>query len=188
MENYKNLSIEDLEGEFWKEIPQFNDYFASNLGRIKSLKCSHKHHKKPVILTQILDKRGYPKVLANKKNMLVHRLVAMTFIPNPESKRTVNHIIPVKTKNEVINLEWATDKENKKHAMENGLAVVYKLGFGKDNPNSKPIEQLNLDGSLVKSWDCGEQTWKYGFNALCVSRVCRGKQLHHKGFIWRYAS
>ncbi len=47
-----------------------------------------------------------------------HRVIALAFIPNPEDKRTVNHINGDKRDNRISNLEWATDSENRRHYLE----------------------------------------------------------------------
>jgi len=62
------------------------------------------------------------------KGPYIHRLVAEAFIPNPEMKRTINHIDCDKLNNHVDNLEWATYAENMRHAMDNGLTNL----FGKE--------------------------------------------------------
>jgi hypothetical protein len=51
----------------------------------------------------------------------LHRLLALQFIPNPENKRTVNHIDGNKLNNSLSNLEWATASENSQHAYDTGL-------------------------------------------------------------------
>ena len=56
-----------------------------------------------------------------KKFVTIHRLVALTFLPNPDNKRTVNHKDGNKLNNHVSNLEWATYQENNKHAISTGL-------------------------------------------------------------------
>ena len=63
----------------------------------------------------------YPAIPSNFGGKYVHRIVANAFIPNPENKRTVNHIDCDKSNNHVSNLEWATYSENAIHAHANGL-------------------------------------------------------------------
>lgn len=73
-----------------------------------------------------VDKDGYERVVLTKdgirKTYSVHKLVALAFIPNPENKTTINHIDGNKRNNNVLNLEWATEKENQNHKWKNGLA------------------------------------------------------------------
>ena len=94
-------------------IPEFSDYYlVSDTGKVFS-----KHTNK--VMTPKLSKMGYYRVtLCNngfKKTFGVHRLVALAFVPNPNSKPTVNHINEIKTDNRVSNLEWATTAEQNTH-------------------------------------------------------------------------
>lgn len=72
-----------------------------------------------------IDKYGYKHVVLSfngtRKTYTVHQLVAKAFIPNTYNKPTVNHIDGNKQNNIVDNLEWATYKEQKKHAIRNNL-------------------------------------------------------------------
>lgn len=58
-----------------------------------------------------------------RKNLKIHRLVALNFIDNPLSKPFVNHIDGDKLNNDIRNLEWCTPLENTTHAIENGLFI-----------------------------------------------------------------
>ncbi len=102
--------------EIWKTINGYENYQVSSLGRIRTKYRTLKN----------LNKKGYSVIcLCNnnvKKYFLIHRLVALHFIPNPENKPQVNHIDGNKLNNSIINLEWNTSKENINHSWENGLS------------------------------------------------------------------
>ena len=72
------------------------------------------------IIKAQVDKKGYKRVKltkeGNQKTYLVHRLVAIAYIPNPSNKRTVNHINGNTSNNAVENLEWATHSEQMNHS------------------------------------------------------------------------
>jgi hypothetical protein len=73
------------------------------------------------ILSQKPDSAGYPRVfitsdLGKRRGMLVHRLMAIEYISNPDNKPCVNHIDGTKSNNDLSNLEWCTHKENTRHA------------------------------------------------------------------------
>jgi hypothetical protein len=125
------------------------------------------------------------------RRILVHRLVAMAFIPNPENKRTINHKDWNKANNSVWNLEWATDSENSKHAIKTWLNKIprppLEWKFRKDSFLSKKIWQYSMEWVLLKVW--------YGINEIKrnlwwdwshVHRCCKWEYKQLKGFIWKY--
>lgn len=105
--------------ENWLPIKGFEGrYEISDLGRVLNIKTQT--FKKPTI-----TKNGYNYILLwrnNKfKHQLMHRLLAIHFIPNLENKPQVNHKDGIKLNNSLSNLEWVTHQENAIHAYKNGL-------------------------------------------------------------------
>ena len=136
--------------EIWKslkEIVEYGDnYEVSNLGRVRSIdrRVNSRNGKRLVkgqILKQQIDRYGYCRVhcyLNGKgRNYQVHRLVALSFIPNLENKPQVNHKDGNKQNNRIDNLEWSTNKENVEHAFSIGLNEGIK---GEENVNAKLTE------------------------------------------------
>ena len=96
--------------EIWKDIKGYPGYQISNLGRVWSSKRNR--YMKPVA-----NNGGYLQIKliavnGKRKNELVHRLVALHFIDNPDNKPEVNHINHIRDDNRVSNLEWVSKSEN----------------------------------------------------------------------------
>ena len=123
--------------EIWVDVKDFEGlYQVSNLGRIKSL-CKTVERRgygkltfPEKILAPHVDKVGYPRMMFYRKGSIVrqsiHRVVAMSFIPNPEGKPQVNHINSIRTDNRVENLEWCTALENMRHCFKNNRHPAIK--------------------------------------------------------------
>lgn len=111
-----------------------------------------------------------------KKHFLVHRLIAIAFIPNHENKPQINHINGNPSDNSVGNLEWVTDRENKLHAYKNGLKNAIKI----------PLIQYTLDGEKIKEYesmlDAHKQT-KVDRKSIQLNLMNKHKQAG--GYIWK---
>lgn len=124
--------IENLDGEGWKPLIGWEDlYEVSNYGRIKSLWHN-------TIINGCYDRDGYIKMTLtnNDRKQTTYRkcrLVAMTWIPNPDNKPEIDHINTIRDDDRVVNLRWSTSKENKNNpnTIENKKRVDYGFNRGK---------------------------------------------------------
>lgn len=106
-----------MEKEIWKEIEVFGgNYSVSSEGRVRSNGLLKGKNSKVRILKTEMSKKGYLRVGLVKdgkqKKYLVHRLVAIAFLDNPNNLPDVNHKNECKTDNRLINLEWMSRRDN----------------------------------------------------------------------------
>lgn len=170
----------------WKEIPGFEGlYEVSTDGLVRSMDriSPHGHHLKGKVLKQMTHNKGYLQVSLCKDGvvhqMLVHRLVAQVFIPNPKGLDFINHKDEDKSNNFVGNLEWCTQHYNNTY---NGK--MEKLAELKQ----KPVVQMNLDGSEVARFKSAAHAARsLNFDKARINHCCRGEAKTHHGFTWKYA-
>ena len=100
-------------------------YLIGENGVIYSLPKNGSSNEIKKLKTRI-NKYGYEQCILMKNNKtktcLVHRLVAQTYIPNPNNYPQVNHINGIKSDNRIYNLEWCSVSKNTKHAFDNNLS------------------------------------------------------------------
>lgn len=171
--------------EIYKDIKGYEGlYQISNLGNVKSL--SRKifngrgyYIRKEMIIKAGKDKDGYLYVQLSKDNIAkphkVHRLVAETFIPNPENLPQVNHKDEVKNNNIVENLEWCTAKYNINYG-----TLKERFKFRKN----KPV--MCVETGEVYNSAC-EIKRVLGFDVGYIGVACKNNNAAY-GYHWKYVS
>lgn len=167
----------------WRKVQGNPNYSVSNDGLVKS-------DKRNKIKDQRLGTTGYSIVdlydgEGTRRTCRVHRLVAESFIDNPECKEEINHLDGIKTNNNVENLEWATKSENMLHAYATGLNphhASYGM-LGKKNPNAgrhgKPVRVIETGEEFDSIIECANSL---GIRDRGICDVLNGHQNTHGGY------
>lgn len=120
----------------WRTIPEYKGiYKISSNGEVRSLPRFRSRRENTLKINH--SSNGYDYYALSKegktKKIAIHRLMAITFLPNPNGLQWVNHKDGNKKNNSLSNLEWISPKDNKRHAIDKGLQL-YKRG--EDNKNA----------------------------------------------------
>jgi hypothetical protein len=160
MEVYKNLLINDIDGEIWKVlVNDNNDYSVSNLGRVKSLSREKEQRNGKIILIkgrilkQSINRFGYLQLAFIKsgklKSFRVNRLVSYYFIENKYNLKQVNHIDGIKTNNKLENLEWVSNMENSCHRFLNTKKASKFIGVSFCKELNKWRAKIYFNGKQI---------------------------------------
>lgn len=199
-EIYKNLSLENIEGEEWRDVVGYEGiYQVSNMGRVKSL--ANDKTRKEKILIQRKNNNGYLQLMLCKygkiKHYYVHRLVGNAFLENPNNYPYYNHKNEIKTDNRAVNLEPCTHKYNLNYKTAQARRVAHtdfkaivekrKIDYKAIAEKlSRQVYQYDKDGTLVAIWESTNECGRNGYNQGNVTECCNGNRKSHKNYIWSY--
>lgn len=163
--------------EIWKDCKYYEDlYEISNLGRVRSKRTN-------TIIAQHSNGSGYMAVSlylepdgrhGKCKREYVHRLVALTFIPNPDNKPQVDHIDTVRSNNEVSNLRWVTPSENNNNCITKAKMIA-------NSPSAKKVLCIETGKIYNSTQEIARQFKKAG-----IRDHLTGHTKTYCGYHWKY--
>lgn len=167
----------------WRTAKNYPKYEVSSDGRVrnKETRCT---------LSPALRKDDYLQVSlfydgGKRTSQKIHRLVAETFIPNPDNKPEVNHLDHEKTNNNVSNLNWATRSENLKDSYGKGINSLHKNRLKAWEKNRKRTIWWNAKMEISfygSSADLIKHYPELNMNDANLSKVFMGKRETHQGW------
>lgn len=190
------LSLEDFEGEVWRDIPDFVGFYkVSNYGRFKAVDRfvnnprGSARHLKSKIISLWKRKFGYYTITLYRDGgrfaFPAHRIVAKVFIPNPKNLPIINHKDENPSNNCFWNLEWCDHTYNMNYGTAN-IRKSQRLTNRKDI--SLTVFQYDLDGNLIQSFPSAKEAERQtGVRANHILDVCKGgRSTTAKGYIWTF--
>lgn len=163
----------------WKFLKGFdNEYIISDCGDIYSLKTNK------MLTNKYKTHDGYRVITLSHKNKYkpyrIHRLVAKTFIDNPNNFPEINHKDENKSNNHVSNLEWCDRRYN----------ALYSNNIEKMNKSTrKKVVQLDKEENLIREYiSVNEAGRKTGVNFKNISSCCLGHRKTAGGYIWKFSN
>ena len=161
-----------MDEELWRDWPQDPRIKVSNKGNVVSCKRGA-----PYPLKVFHTDCGYQRVGTGGSSTSVHRMVAETWIPNPNHYRDVNHINGDKDDNRVENLEWVTHSENLRHAYRTGLR---KAAGGR---KGTPIRIVETGEVYESAYECAR---RIGGSHGAIWECLAGRRSTHHGYHFEY--
>lgn len=175
--------------EIWRDIPGWEGFYqVSNKGNVVSLNYNRTGQRR--LRIPRIGKGGYLYVVLHKngvsKTMKIHRLVAITFIPNPNNLPQINHKDENKLNNNVENLEWCDSSYNNKY----GSRPRKVLDAHKRNGSSKserPVVKIDRSGTIVDEFiSISDAARRSGVRRESLRDCVLGRQHTCVGYFWKY--
>ena len=180
--------------EKWVNIENHPSYFISNFGRVFSKKSNK------VMKNRVVSKNGYQQITLDNSQLLVHRLVAQAFIPNPDNLPCVNHKDENPGNNDFRNLEWCTYKYNSNYGTNPSRHSKKMIDRYNNDPDwksdcikrladiqkkkRKRVVQLDKFNNYLKTYESSYATEKDGHLSVHVCDCANGKRKTHHGYKW----
>ena len=166
-----NINLDDK----WTIVPTYPDYELTKSGKLRNKNTG-------LLFKDTPDNDGYVYnvIKTNNKNLKVsrHRLMAKTFLQNPNDLPTVNHKDLNKSNNSIDNLEWMSYSDQVKHS--------HKININRKDPYSKKVIQIKNKKNIAKFKSIKEASEQTNTPKSGISLCCMGKQSSSNGFMWEY--